>query len=344
MNTKIFFIFLSLFLLISCSSEDHFLICKISEYDCDYQHNIPGIITVTKGSSRKHYALTENGMKKIEINDGEPVAYNPQTGTAVVKEVTDSSIDLFPVNTVNGKVLSSEIVLKPERTEKNGKPFFAFPTLLSGCVQNDGTIVLLVKYENLLIVKNSASPYSEEDAENIDFLYVYEKGDVKKLKKYMFPQNEISENETASGDFLEEPEQIQCADKNIYLFSEKIYAHEEAFYHSSKPVHLLRKINLEPQKEEKNITPLALIAYDDIHLSRYFEKENSLYTVTRSSENEADRLHILRMNNGYELPEEPVEKGEGEFLFSETPDGKPLVFFVKNRKNAEEEQRLEPVF
>jgi hypothetical protein len=96
----------------------------MSEYDCNYQHKIPGIITLTKGSSRKHYILTENGMKKTKIEEGEPVAYNPETSAVIVKEVTDSSIDLFAVNALNGNIISSEIVLKPERTDKNGKHFF----------------------------------------------------------------------------------------------------------------------------------------------------------------------------------------------------------------------------
>ena len=51
-------------------------------------------------------------------------------------------------------------------------------------------------------------------------------------------------------------------------------------------------------------------------------------------------MRITGLSEGYELPEEPVEKEGGEFLFSETPDGKPLIFFVKTRSHLEE-QRIE---
>ncbi|MBO4710797.1 hypothetical protein J5681_02635 [bacterium] len=315
------------------------VICKASEYDCDFQHQVSGIITVTKGSSRTHYILTEKGMKKAKIKDNEPIAYNPRTETALVKELTDSSIDIFSVDTSNGKMLSSEIVLKPERINKNGEPFLAFPNLLSSCIQNDGTIILLVNYENLLIDKTD-SKYSEAALDSVDFLYVYEKGDSKKLKKYIFPQNKISDNEKNHDYSWEEPQTIQCTRGNIYLFSEKHYANDEAFYHASRPIWLLRKINLNPQKEEKNITPFALIAYDDIRFAHYFEKENAVYSITCSLEEATGQLRVLRLNKGYELPEEVIEKKDGEFLFSETSDGKPLIFFAKTR-NSVEEQKLE---
>lgn len=279
-------------------------------------------------------------MKKVKIREGEPVAFNPKTETAVIKEVTDSSIEIFTVNTRNGEAVSSEIFLKPEKFEKNGSPFSALPTLQSSCVQDDGTIVLLVNYENMLLTKNSDSPYSEEAAESIDFLYVYEKGDVEKIRKYIFPQSEIAEDTTAKDDFWEEPEQIQCFGGNIYLFSEKSYANDEIFYRLYKPNRLLSRINLNPQKEEKNITDIALIVYDDIRFKYYSEKERALYTFTRSLEEDTMKLRILRLEYGYELPEEPVEMSAGDFLFSETPDGKPLIFFVKTRNNLEE-QRIE---
>lgn len=276
-------------------------------------------------------------MKRTEIRDGEPVAYNTKTKTAVIKEVTDSSIEIFTVDTVKGKKLSPEIVLKPERVTKNGRPFFAFPTLLGGCVQEDGTIILLVNYENLLITKNQKMPYSEEAAESIDVLYVYEKGDIKNLKKYMFPQNEPSDGKNG-GYFWEEPRDIQCSEKGIYLFSEKNYTDDDTFYHVYKPVRLLEKVELSPQKDDKNISTAALIVYDDIRFNYYSEKENAVYVFTRFFESKTTEIHILGLEDGYEIPEEPVEKTNGEFLFSETQDGRPLIFFVKTRTNIEEQK------
>ena len=344
MNTKNFLTFSILIflftLLVSCTSEDRFVICGISEYDCDYQHRIPGIITVTKGSSRVHYILTQKGLKKAEIKEGEPVAYNPETGAAVVKEVTDSSIDLFSVNAFNGNVISSEIVLKPERTEKNGKHFFAFPKLLSSCVQNDGTIALLVRYENLLSGSsrtNDPQQYSEEEISVS--LYLYEKGNTKKPEKYLFPNDEPSEG-GFGGYFWEEPKNLQCTGKEIYLFSEKNHANEISLFYRSQPNWILGRINLNPQKDEANIDDLALIAYDDTLFNYYSKKENTVYTTVQSSEKDKALLRITGLNEGYELPEIPVEKEGGEFLFSETADGKPLIFFVKTRSH-QEEQRLE---
>ena len=52
-------------------------------------------------------------------------------------------------------------------------------------------------------------------------------------------------------------------------------------------------------------------------------------------------LHKISLSEGYELPDEPVEKENGEFLFSETTNGKSLVFFIKNRTNPDEEEKLE---
>ena len=356
MSTKsltISFLFILFQTLISCSSEDPFVICRDSEYDCDYQHLVQGIVTVTKGSSRKHYVLTEKGMKPAKINDGEPVAYNPVTGAAVIKEMTDSSVEIFALDTRNGKKISSEIVLKPEKIIRSGRSFSAFPTLLSGCVLDDGTMVLLVNYENLLIAGNSSIHYSEEAAESIDVLYVYEKGGAKKLKKYIFPQNESREEEEEYEDedeevtldyFWEEPKKLQCTGKNIRLFSEKQHANEFSLLRGSEqPGWILSGIALNPEKSDPKITDAAFIAYDDIRFNYYSEKEKKLYIFTRSLEDETVKLRILGLDSGYELPEEPVEKKGGEFLFSETPDGKPLIFFVKTRSGLGE-QRLEPLF
>ena len=341
MNTKhfpafSFFIFILLFTLVSCSSEDPFVVCKVSEYDCDYQHHTPGIITVTKGSNRRHYILTEKGMKRAEINEGEPIAYNPETGTAVVKEVTDSSIDIFTVDTGNGKVLSPEISLKPKMTGKDGKPFFAVPTLLSSCVQNDGTVILLINYEKPAFTGTGAA------SESYDLLYAYEKGDPKKLKKYIFPYDEDTEEdseEKAGAYFWEEPKKIQCRGKNIYIFSERNYAGGEFFHYDPQPAWVLGKLENDEKTEIKNI---AFIAYDDIRFNHYSEKENAVYTDTHASENEkeAAELRILKLDKDGELPEEPLKKEDGHFLFSETSDGKPLIFFVKTRSHLDE-QRIE---
>ena len=342
MNTKHFptfsiLVFLLVPLFISCSSEDRFVICKNSEYDCDYQHRISGIITVTKGSSRVHYILTKKGLEKSGIKEGEPVAYNPETGTAVVKEVTDSSIDVFSVDTRNGRHLSSEIALKPKMTGKDGKPFFAVPTLLSSCILNNGTIILLINYEKPEFTDSGSA------SEIYYFLYVYEKGDPKKLKKYIFPYDKDSENETEDEqeeDFWEDPKNIQCNGKNIYIFSERNYANGEFFHHNPQPNWVLGKIDTTGGEEKTNITDLAFIAYDNTIFNHYAEKENAVYTITRSSEQGSTALRILRLDRDGELPEEPVEKDGGDFLFSETPDGKPLIFFVKTRSRLED-QRLE---
>ncbi len=330
--------------MVSCSSEDRFVICRVSEYDCDYQHRIPGIVTVTKGSSRVHYILTQKGLEKAEIEEGEPVAYNPETGTALVKEATDSSIDIFTVSTENGKELSPKLPLKPEKTlNEKGETFFAFPKLLSGCVQNDGTIVLLVRYENLLSNSSIINDHQQYSEEGITVsLHIYKKGEVKKPQKYLFPQDE---SEGDLGDyFWEEPKQLQCTGKEIYLFSERNHTNEISLFYNSQPNWILSRIDLDPEKEGVNINDTALIAYDNIIFNYYSKKENSVYTAARSSEKDKTLLRITGLNEGYELPEIPLEKEGGEFLFSETSDGKPLVFFVKNRKNTEEEERLEPVF
>lgn len=347
MNTKhfptfSFFIFILLSILVSCSSEDPFVVCKVSEYDCDYQHQTPGIITITKGSSRKHYILTEKGMKRAEIKEGEPIAYNSETGTAVVKEVTDSSIDIFTVDTGNGKVLSPEISLKPKMTGKDGKPFFAVPTLLSSCVQNDGTVILLINYEK------PAFSGSKAASESYDLLYAYEKGDPKKLKKYIFPYDEDTEEdseEKAGAYFWEEPKKIQCRGKNIYIFSERNYSGGEFFRYDPQPAWVLGRLDTALGGEETRIENIAFIAYDDIRINHYSEKENTVYTDAHSSENEKEtaELRILKLDKDGELPEEPLKKEDGHFLFSETPGGKHLTFYIKTRSRLEE-QRLEPLF
>lgn len=338
MNTKHYFIFSILIFLYaatfcSCSSEDRFVICRVSEYDCDYQHRISGIITVTKGSRRRHYLLTGSGMEETAIKEGEPVAYNPETETAVIKEETDSSIEIFTVDVTNGKTLSSGIELKPERPDISGKPVISVPAVSSGCIQNDGTVVLLVNYERLGV------DGPDIVSENNDFLYVYEKGDPEKLKKYAFPQDEPSEGNLGDH-FWEEPEYIQCSGKNIYLFSEKNHTNELSIFQKSQPNWIVSLIDPDPEKGEKNIRDIAFIAYDDVWFNYYSEQKNTLYSALHSSETDKAALRITGLDEGYELPEEPVEKGEGNLLFSETPDGKPLIFFVKTRSRLDE-QRLE---
>lgn len=334
LNTKItLLIFLLLFLLVSCDSNDHFVICKASEYDCDYQHTIPGIITVTKGSSRKHYILTEKGMKKTGIREGEPVAYNPETGTAAVKEITDSSIEIFTVDIRNGRQLSPAISFKPNMTSRDGKPFFAVPELRDSCILNDGTLVLLVSYEN---------NYSRTALGSYYFLYVYDKGKTKNPGKYIFREEEIPKN-TGIGitdkPFWDEQKNIQCTGKNIYLFSERNYLTGEFFYRNPQTNIVLNRIDISPQGEAE-ISDITIVAYDNVIYEYYSEKEHAVYTVAQSSEDKTETLRILKLNEEYELPEEPIERTNGEFLFSETDDGKPLVFFVETRKNIEE-QRLE---
>ena len=343
MNTKYFFyfsilIFLSL-TLFSCSSENRFVLCKVSEYDCDYQHKVPGIITVTKGSSRLHYVLTENGMKKAEIKEGEPVAYNPETETAAVKEVTDSSIDIFTVDIRSGRELSPAISLKPKMKGRDGRPVFAVPTLLGSCVLNDGSLILLVNYENPEFAG------LDTGSESYDFLFVYEKGDPKKLKKYVFPYDEESENETDETNdefFWDEPQNILCSGKNIYLFSERHYHNNQilSLLYNRYPNRILSRIDTDPQKEKAEITDFAIIAFDDITFSYYSEKDNRIYTSVRASGSDKAILRPIGLDEGYELPEPPVERENGEFLFSETPVGKPLIFFVKTRSHLEE-QRIE---
>lgn len=341
MNPKIRFLPIIFLLSASCfcscnivsGDKDPFLICKASEYDCDYQHQIPGIITVTKGSSRKHYTLTEKGMERIKIKEGEPLAFDRKSKVALVKEFTDSSIDIFTVNTDSGERISSKISLKPKSIKnENGKPMLSIPTLLGSCLQNDGTIILLLNFEFADLGIKS---------ESRDFLYVYEKGDRKKLKKYPFLQ-ENRQKTAGQDDFSSEDlHNIQCVGSSIYVFSEKDY--DESMYYSKyypQPNWFLNKIILDTEKIEANIENLALIAYDDVRFNNYSEKENAVYTVMHNSDKTTE-LRIIRLNDGYEIPDEPIEKTDGEFLFSETTEGKMLVFFVKNRTNPDEEERLE---
>ncbi|MBP5406203.1 hypothetical protein J6Z19_03530 [bacterium] len=342
MNPKIRFLSVIFLLSAFCScdtvtgNKDPFLICKASEYDCDYQHQIPGIITVTKGSRRKHYILTGNGMEKINIKEGEPLAFDRQNKVVLVKEFTDSSIDIFTVSTDSGEKMSSKISLKPKSIKnENGKSLLSIPTLLGSCLQNDGTIILLLNFEFADLGIKS---------ESRDFLYVYEKGDRKKLKKYPFSQE--NRQQTAGPDDFssEDLHNIQCTGNGIYVFSEKNY--DDSMYYSKyypQPNWFLNKIILNPEKTAANIENLALIAYDDIRFNHYSEKENAVYTTIHPPESKTEKLRILRLDEGYEIPDEPIEKTDGEFLFSETTDGKMLVFFVKNRTNTGEEERLEPI-
>lgn len=345
MNTKHFpafslFIFILLSTLVSCSSEDPFIVCKISEYDCDFQQRTAGILTVTKGSSRRHYILTEKGMKRAQIKEGEPLSYNPVTGTALVKEVTDSTIDVFTVDALSGHELSSGISLKPRITGRDGKPFFALPNLLSGCTMNDGTILLLVNYEKPGL--SSGVP-----SESYDFLFVYEKGDAEKLKKYVFPYYEEKEDDTAEKEdrfFWDEPRNIQCTGEKIYIFSERSYAGGEFFHYNPQPNWILEETEIPKQQENPSINTLALIAHDNVFFNLYSERENTVYSLLHYSEKDKEALGALRLTGGYELPEEPVEKENGEFLLSVTPDGRTLVFFIRIRGSIEEEERLEPLF
>ena len=344
MNTKhfpafSFFIFILISILVSCSSEDPFVVCKVSEYDCDYQQLTAGILTVTKGSHRRHYILTEKGMRRAEINEGEPVGFNPETGIAVIKEVTDSSIDVFTIDTRSGKETSSAISLKPKMKGKDGKPFFALPTLLSSCVMNDGTVVLLVNYDK----PQFSGP--EAAAESYDFLYVFEKGDPEKFKKYAFPYDEGSDDETDEEPeyFWDEPRNIQCIGEEIYLFSERSYAGGGFFFHNPQQNWILSRIKTAPQKEEPDMTPLAIVAYDNVVFNFYSVEENAVYSILHYSE-EMEALRKLHLTDGYELPDEPLEKENGNFLLSAAPDGRMLVFFLQTRASIEEEQRIEPLF
>ena len=351
MNTKIFstleilLIFILTTLVVSCgddSLDDPFLVCKAEEHDCEYNiyAKARGILTVTKGSSRKHYVLTEKGLKKAVVKEGEPVSYNPRTKLAVVEERTDSSVEISIVNTENGKIIFSgiEIPVFDEVHDEENEEFalLSSPTVESGCVADDGTVILLVDYEQPKILRSK----------RFDFLFVYEKGDAKKAKKYVFPnlwnsqEKESSETERPEAGFEESPLGIQCGKEGaIYLFSAKIWA-SGYFSESVPPIYAHEKLNLNPKDGEANITSGDFIAFNGISSYYYSEKTKTLYTFSINAVSDAAVLRTLKLGE-YETPGEIVEKEDGRFLFSETADGKPLVFFVKNRKGAGEEQRLE---
>lgn len=274
-------------------------------------------------------------MRRAFIKEGEPVAYNPETETVVVKEETDSSVEVFTVNAENGKQLMQQIFLKPLKIGEGKGGLLSNPVLLSGCVQNDGTLNLLVSYEKIGVTS------LEVVSDNYYVLYTYEKGNAKKVKKYIFPHEKETEGQE-SRYFSEEPKHIQCTGGNLYLFSEKNYE-KDSLYTDKYYLHsnwYLYRADFGSNGKEAELVPLALIAYDNIWLNYYSEKEKVVYTLTPFVEEGRAVFRITDLNEGYELPEEPVEKENGDFLFSETTDGKPLLFFVKTRSGLEE-QRIE---
>lgn len=346
MNTNhylsfVLLIFLSI-AIVACNAdlfhpEDPFLICKAGDFSCEYEHNIPGFVTIAKGSERQHFILTENGLKKSKIEEGEPLAYNPKNNLALVKETTDSGIEISIINAETGKDVSSEIKIpKFEKEHKEENEEFSKltdPSVSSACLTDNGTAVLLVTYEQLY-------NYSKE----LNFIFVYEKGEAKNAKKYAFrnPMNfddTTGEEDEIPGWSEDSPLEIQCGkDGSIYLLTAKIRRSDFALK-SFRPVYNLDRVNLKTGKTE--FTNIAFIAFDRLHSSYYSEKEKKIYNFLNDTEsNEKAILRILEPGE-YEIPEVPVEKEDGSLLFSETPDGKVLVFFVKNRKNSEEEQRLE---
>lgn len=374
LNTnRIFSFTISIFLLISifsCSDDssfypnDPFLICKAEDSFCEYEYHAPGFVTITKGSRRKHFILTENGLKNSKIKEGEPVAYNPVNKLVLVKAITDSAIEISAVNSENGRTVSSGIELPVFKFSQEEIPYgetedfeyLSIPFLWSGCIQNDGTVVLLVNYKepdpNELIHGRLARFLQK----SYDFLFVYEKGNAKNVKKFAFPDRFTQKNgETdANSSLAEEPREIQCGKNGaIYIFSEKnwesgpdsdthdIYGIFGRKY-SSPLGWNFEKIELNPQNGAENIQNLGLIAYKEkIYYNYFSEKEKQIFTFSDDGESEKNVL-LRRLELGeYEIPDEPVEKENGRFLFSETSDGKPLVFFVKTRKNAGEEERLE---
>ena len=343
-NHHLFFaipIFLSI-TIVACNAdlfhaEAPFLICKAGDFSCEYEHNIPGFVTIAKGSERQHFILTENGLKKSKIEEGEPLAYNPKNNLALVKETTDSGIEISIINTETGKTVSSEIrIPKFEKEHKEENEEFSRltdPSIESACVTDDGTVVLLVTYEQLY-------NYSKE----LNFIFVYEKGEAKNIKKYAFRNSTNIDETTAEEDEIpgwseDSPLKIQCGkDGGIYLLTAKIRRSDFALK-SFRPVYNLDRVNLKTGKTE--FTNIAFIAFDRLHSAYFSEKEMKLYSFLNDPESkEKAVLRTLELGE-YEFPDEPVEKDDGSFLFSETPDGKVLVFFVKNRKNSEEEQRLE---
>ena len=342
---------------VSCSDdssfypEDPFLICKAGDSSCEYEYNALGFVTITKGSRRIHFILTEDGLKNSKIKEGEPVAYNPSNKLMLVKTTTDSSIEISVVNSENGKTVSSGIELPVFKFDQDQIPYgesedfeyLSIPFLWGGCIRNDGTAVLLVNYkepEPNDIVNGKLARFLQK---SYDFLFVYKKGDAKDVKKFAF-QDKLEQNNGVA----EEPREIQCGKNGaIYLFSEKSWE-GEADYGILRPKYSfplgwhLEKIELDLQKNTENIEHLAFIAYQEqIHYNYFSEKEKTVFTFSDDSgSREKNLLRRLELGES-EIPDEPVEKEGGRFLFAETPDGKPLVFFVRTRKNAGEEERLE---
>ena len=332
-------IFLSVTLL-SCSGsypQDPFLICKAGDFSCEYEHNIPGFVTIIRGSGREHFILTEKGLRRSEIKEGEPIAYNPKNNLALVKETTDSGIEISVINAETGKTVSSEIKIpKFEKEHKEEDEEFSRltdPSVSSACLTDNGSVVLLVTYEQLY-------NYSKE----LNFIFVYEKGGAGNAKKYAFRDPVNVEDTTGEEDEIpgwseDSPLEIQCGkDDGIYLLTAKIRRSDFALK-SFKPVYNLDRVDLKTGETE--FTNIAFIAFDRLHSSYYSEKEKKIYNFLNDpASNEKVILRILEPGE-YEIPGEPLEKEDGSLLLSETADGKVLVFFVKNRKNSEEEQRLE---
>lgn len=313
--------------------------CKAEEYDCEYNiyAKAHGIFTITKGSSRRHYILTEKGLKQAKIKEGEPVAYNMRTKLAVVEEATDSSIEIFVVDTENGETISSGIelpIFNDLSRDENGRfSLLQYPTVESGCITDDGTVILLVSYVSAPILNDRG-----------DFLFVYEKGDAKKVEKYVFPDLQTLEknieNRMNPG-FEESPLGIQCGkDGSIYLFSAKIWG--SAYFHEQvPPVYALEKLNLTPQDGKTDITPFAFVAFNGLSSYYYSEKDETFYAfLSGESGEDASVLRTLKFGES-EIPDEIIKKSVGRFIFSGTEDGRPLVFFLKDRNGADEEQRLE---
>jgi len=359
----IILIFLLIFL-VSCSDEslfypdDSFLICKAEDYSCEYEYSVPKFVTITKGSRRAHFILTENGLKNSKIKEGEPLTYNPVNKLMLVKAITDSSIEISVVNSENGKTLSSEIELPVFKFDQSKIPYgktedfeyLSVPFLWSGCIQNDGTVVLLVTYKEPDPNEMINGKLARFLQKSYDFLFVYEKGNAKNVKKFAFPDRFTQQNdETDQGlDFAEEPREIQCGKNGeIYIFSEKNWGNETNYgvLHPKYSFPFgwnLEKIDLEPKEDTENIENIAFITYKEkIYYNYFSEKENTIFTFSDDRESKKNIL-LRKLELGEsEIPGGSLTKEDGRFLFSETADGKPLVFFVKTRKNASEEQRLE---
>lgn len=339
-------IFLLISLVVSCSGsslfypDDPFLLCKAGDFSCEYEYNTPGFVTVTQGSRRRHFILTRNGLRGSKIKEGEPVAYNPANKLAAVEERTDSSIEVSIIDTESGETVSSSIefpIFEHEHKEEN-EAFgtLTYPSIESACITDNGTLVILVDYDQ---------PPMNSYSEHYDFIFVFEKGNAGNIKKYVFPDSWSLKGDTLTGknsyqtDFEESPIKIQCGrNGEIYLLTAKLWGNSYT-RNAFPPVYNLDGIDLNPQKGKANITNIALIAFDKMHSFHYFEKTKSIYSFLKGEDDENAVLRRLDLGE-YEITDKPIEREDGRFLFSETPDGKPLVFFVKTRKNIEE-QRLE---